>query len=114
MTTTWAIGIDMGGTFIDVVACSSEGELRSLKHPRDAGHLVQPILQAVQRMLDDNGINAAQVARIVHDSTEVQSLLHEQTAGPVAVLTNTGRRDILALAHKASKSKPWNANRSSP
>jgi N-methylhydantoinase A len=100
MTTTWAIGIDMGGTFIDVVACSSEGELRSLKHPRDAGHLVQPILQAVQRMLDDNGINAAQVARIVHGSTVVTNLLLEQTDGPVAVLTNTGMRDILALARQ--------------
>jgi N-methylhydantoinase A len=100
MTTTWAIGIDMGGTFIDVVACSSDGELRSLKHPRDAGHLVQPILQAVQRMLDDNGISAAQVARIVHGSTVVTNLLLEQTDGPVAVLTNTGMRDILALARQ--------------
>lgn len=100
MTTTWAIGIDMGGTFIDVVACSSDGELRSLKHPRDAGHLVQPILQAVQRMLDDNGINTAQVARIVHGSTVVTNLLLEQTDGPVAVITNTGMRDILALARQ--------------
>jgi N-methylhydantoinase A len=100
MTTTWAIGIDMGGTFIDVVACSSDGELRSLKHPRDAGHLVQPILQAVQRMLDDNGIATAQVARIVHGSTVVTNLLLEQTDGPIAVLTNTGMRDILALARQ--------------
>ena len=100
MTTTWAIGIDMGGTFIDVVACSSDGELRSLKHPRDAGHLVQPILQAVQRMLDDNSIATAQVARIVHGSTVVTNLLLEQTDGPVAVLTNTGMRDILALARQ--------------
>ena len=100
MTTTWAIGIDMGGTFIDVVACSSDGELRSLKHPRDAGHLVQPILQAVQRMLDDSGIATTQVARIVHGSTVVTNLLLEQTDGPVAVLTNTGMRDILALARQ--------------
>jgi N-methylhydantoinase A len=100
MTTTWAIGIDMGGTFIDVVACSSDGELRSLKHPRDAGHLVQPILQAVQRMLDDNGITNTQVARIVHGSTVVTNLLLEQTDGPVAVITNTGMRDILALARQ--------------
>lgn len=100
MTTTWAIGIDMGGTFIDVVACSSDGELRSLKHPRDAGHLVQPILQAMQRMLDDNGIATTQVARIVHGSTVVTNLLLEQTDGPVAVITNTGMRDILALARQ--------------
>lgn len=100
MTTTWAIGIDMGGTFIDVVACSSDGRLRSLKYPRDAGHLVQPILQAVQRMLDDSGIATTQVARIVHGSTVVTNLLLEQTDGPVAVITNTGMRDILALARQ--------------
>ncbi|MDO9434613.1 hydantoinase/oxoprolinase family protein [Hydrogenophaga sp.] len=100
MFPSWAIGIDMGGTFIDVVACASDGTLRALKHPREAGHLVQPILQAVQRMLDENGIDAAQVARIVHGSTVVTNLLLEQTDGPIAVLTNTGMRDILALARQ--------------
>ena len=99
-TTRWAIGIDMGGTFIDVVACASDGTLRTLKHPREAGQLVQPILQAVQRMLDENGIASAQVSRIVHGSTVVTNLLLEQTDGPVAVITNTGMRDILALARQ--------------
>jgi N-methylhydantoinase A len=100
MSTRWAIGIDMGGTFIDVVACSSEGVLRSLKHPRTSGQLVQPILQAIQRMLDGAGIAPAQVARIVHGSTVVTNLLLEQTEGPVAVLTNVGMRDVLALARQ--------------
>jgi N-methylhydantoinase A len=99
-TPSWAIGIDMGGTFIDVVACASDGALRSLKHPREAGHLVQPILQAVKRMLDENGIAPTQVARIVHGSTVVTNLLLEQNDGPVAVVTNTGMRDILALARQ--------------
>lgn len=99
-TTRWAIGIDMGGTFIDVVACSSDGQLLSLKHPREAGQLEQPILQAVQRMQDEAGIASAQVARIVHGSTVVTNLLLEQNAGPVAVLTNIGMRDILALARQ--------------
>ncbi|QHE85705.1 hydantoinase/oxoprolinase family protein [Hydrogenophaga sp. BPS33] len=100
MTLQWSIGIDMGGTFIDVVACSSHGELRSLKHPREDGHLVQPILQAVQRMLDESGIEPAQVARIVHGSTVVTNLLLEQNDGPIAVITNAGMRDVLALARQ--------------
>lgn len=100
MTTTWAIGVDMGGTFIDVVACSSGGELRALKHPREAGGLVQPILAAVQRLLDEQGIAPAQVARLVHGSTVVTNLLLEQGDGPVAVLTNQGLRDVLALARQ--------------
>lgn len=100
MNTQWAIGVDMGGTFIDVVACSSDGELRALKHPREAGELVQPILGAVQRLLDEQKIAPAQVARLVHGSTVVTNLLLEQDAGPVAVLTNTGLRDVLALARQ--------------
>ena len=100
MTTRWAIGIDMGGTFIDVVAVSSEGELRSLKHPREAGRMVEPIVQALGQMLAHAGIAPAQVARIVHGSTVVTNLLLEQTDGPVAVLTNTGMRDVLALARQ--------------
>jgi len=100
MTTTWAIGVDMGGTFIDVVACSSAGELRALKHPRQDGELVAPILGAVQRLLDEHRIAPAQVARLVHGSTVVTNLLLEQGAGPVAVITNEGLRDVLALARQ--------------
>jgi N-methylhydantoinase A len=100
MSEQWAIGVDMGGTFIDVVACSSAGELRALKHPREAGELVQPILAAVQRLLDEQAIAPAQVARLVHGSTVVTNLLLEQGAGPVAVLTNEGLRDVLALARQ--------------
>jgi len=100
MSAQWAIGVDMGGTFIDVVACSSAGELRALKHPREAGELVQPILAAVQRLLDEQRIDPAQVARVVHGSTVVTNLLLEQGAGPVAVLTNAGLRDVLALARQ--------------
>jgi N-methylhydantoinase A len=100
MSAQWAIGVDMGGTFIDVVACSSAGELRALKHPREAGELVQPILAAVQRLLDEQRIEPAQVARVVHGSTVVTNLLLEQGAGPVAVLTNDGLRDVLALARQ--------------
>lgn len=100
MTTQWAIGIDMGGTFIDVVACSTDGSLRSLKHPRESGHMVQPILQAIQRLLDENDIEAHHVTRVVHGSTVVTNLLLEQNEGPVAVLTNSGMRDILALARQ--------------
>lgn len=100
MTSHWAIGIDMGGTFIDVVACSSDGALRSLKHPRESGHMVQPILQAIQRLLDENSIEVRQVARVVHGSTVVTNLLLEQHEGPVAILTNSGMRDILALARQ--------------
>lgn len=100
MSELWAIGVDMGGTFVDVVACSSAGELRALKHPREAGDLVQPILAAVQRLLDEQRIEPTRVARLVHGSTVVTNLLLEQGAGPVAVLTNEGLRDVLALARQ--------------
>src|SRR5690606_11076648 len=42
----------------------------------------------------------AQVARLVHGSTVVTNLLLEQDADPLAVLTNEGLRDVLALARQ--------------
>lgn len=100
MSTTWAIGVDMGGTFIDVVACASDGRLHSLKHPRTQGALVSPILDAVERLLAEAAIDAAQVVRFVHGSTVVTNLLLEQDAPPVAVITGHGLGDVLALARQ--------------
>ena len=99
-TARWAIGVDMGGTFIDVVGCADDGRLLSLKHPREAGQLVAPVIAAVARLCAENGIAPQQVARIVHGSTVVTNLLLEQNAPPVAVLTSTGMGDVLALARQ--------------
>jgi len=96
----WAIGVDMGGTFIDVVACCSDGRLASLKHPREAGQLAAPVLAAIDRMCARERIAAHEVARLVHGSTVVTNLLLEQNAPPIAVLTSPGMRDVLALARQ--------------
>lgn len=96
----WAIGVDMGGTFIDVVAVADDGRLASLKHPREKGQLAQPVLAAIDRLCVLHGIAPAEVARIVHGSTVVTNLLLEQNARPVAVLTTAGMRDVLALARQ--------------
>lgn len=99
-TSRWAIGVDMGGTFIDAVAVADDGRLVSLKHPREAGKLAEPVLAAIDRLCAENGIAPPQVARIVHGSTVVTNLLLEQNAPPVAVLTTAGMGDVLALGRQ--------------
>lgn len=99
-TSRWAIGVDMGGTFIDAVAVADDGRLASLKHPREAGRLAGPVLAAIDRICAENGIAPQQVARIVHGSTVVTNLLLEQNAPPVAVLTTAGMGDVLALGRQ--------------
>ncbi|MFZ3117308.1 MAG: hydantoinase/oxoprolinase N-terminal domain-containing protein, partial [Variovorax sp.] len=99
-TSRWAIGVDMGGTFIDAVAVAGDGRLASLKHSRVAGQLAGPVLAAIDRICAENGIAPQQVARIVHGSTVVTNLLLEQNAPPVAVLTTAGMGDVLALGRQ--------------
>ncbi len=96
----WSIGVDMGGTFIDVVAAGSDGRLVSLKHPREAGQMAGPVLAAIDQLCEVHHIAPAEVARIVHGSTVVTNLLLEQNAPPIAVITSTGMRDVLALARQ--------------
>ncbi len=96
----WAIGIDTGGTFVDVVACASDGRLLSLKHPREAGQLAAPMLAGIGRMLAEHGIAPASVVRLVHGSTIVTNLLLEHDAPPIGLLTTRGMRDVLALARQ--------------
>jgi len=96
----WALGIDMGGTFIDAVACSDDGRLHALKHPREAGAPAASVLAALEQLLATHGIAAADVARVVHGTTVVTNLLLERNHAPVAVCTSTGMRDVLVLARQ--------------
>jgi N-methylhydantoinase A len=102
-TARWAIGVDMGGTFVDAVAVADDGRLVSLKHPRAAGPLAGPVLAAIDRLCAEHGIAPPQVARIVHGSTVVTNLLLELNAPPVAVLTTTGMADVLALGRQSRR-----------
>lgn len=96
----WSIGIDVGGTYVDVVAVADAGRACRHKIPRRNADPALSVLAAIDEALKASDIAPAMVGSISHGSTLVTNLLLEQTAPPVAVITNRGFGDVLAIGRQ--------------
>src|SRR5687767_416630 len=90
---TESIGIDVGGTFTDLVGVREDGSVRTgkvLSTPSDQS-------EGVERSLREAGADGASVARIVHGTTVVTNMLLERRGARVVLCATAGATDLLEL-----------------
>src|SRR5215813_6295211 len=97
----FAIGIDVGGTFTDLVAIDGAGRTvfaKSLSTPEDQSIGVMSGLQELARRLGmPLAEMLAQTQRLVHGTTVATNALLERKGAKVALLTTAGHRDVLEM-----------------
>src|ERR1700759_2238432 len=95
------IGIDVGGTFTDLVAINAAGRTvfaKSLSTPQDQSIGVMAGLDELARRLDLSRADMlARTQRLVHGTTVATNALLERKGAPVALLTTEGHRDVLEM-----------------
>ena len=90
---TESIGIDVGGTFTDLVGVRDDGTVRTgkvLSTPSDQS-------EGVERSLREADADAASVTRIVHGTTVVTNMLLERRGAKVVLCATSGATDLLEL-----------------
>ena len=90
---SFAVGIDVGGTFTDLAAIDSDGRIlttKVLSVPADRAAGVVSALRA-------SHIPAAQIAALAHGTTVVTNLLLERTGARVVLCATAGFTDLLEL-----------------
>ncbi len=93
------IGIDIGGTFTDVV-CRSGREMRSMKVPSTPADPGAAIRQAIQRMATEWGVDGAAIGRFTHGSTVATNAVLERRGGRIGILATEGFKDVLELGRQ--------------
>ena len=92
------IGIDVGGTFTDVVMVDEEtGAIWSTKVPTTPADRTEGALSGYRRILQLSGSAASQVGFIGHGTTMATNMVVEHKAAKAAFITTRGFRDILEL-----------------
>jgi N-methylhydantoinase A len=91
------IGVDIGGTFTDIVALDGEGRLVLAKVPSTPKDLLQGIGDAIRRVLALAGASPGSVARFIHGTTVATNAVLEQKGAVTAVLATEGFEDVLEL-----------------
>jgi N-methylhydantoinase A/oxoprolinase/acetone carboxylase beta subunit len=91
------IGVDIGGTFTDIVALDRDGGLRLTKVPSTPRDLLHGIGAAVQRVLALADAAPGRVERFIHGTTVATNAVLEQKGPVTAILTTEGFEDVLEL-----------------
>src|SRR5262245_52182629 len=93
------IGVDVGGTFTDLVALV-DGRLAVAKVPSTPADQSLGVMSA----LDDVGVDAARVRAFAHGTTVATNALLERSGARTALLTTEGFRDVIEIARQTRPS----------
>ena len=101
MTRDIHIGVDVGGTFTDVVVAIG-GEDRIILHklPSTPERPDQAIVQGIREVLASQSLEAAAVARLSHGTTVGTNALIQGRGGRIALVTTEGFRDLLEIGRQ--------------
>ena len=97
----YKIGVDIGGTFTDVVLWDVAGgrthNAKLLTTPDDPSRAVQ---EGVRRILDENGVPPESVVAVIHGTTLVANALIERKGVQTGLITTRGFRDVLEIGRE--------------
>ena len=87
------LGVDIGGTFTDLLCITDDGSVSFAKARSNPGDLTSGIKSCIQGA----GVDLAEVDSLLHGSTIVINAVLERKGAKTALLTTKGFRDILEI-----------------
>ncbi|MBI3968456.1 MAG: hydantoinase/oxoprolinase family protein [Chloroflexi bacterium] len=94
------LGIDVGGTFTDLVFADGAGRIFTAKTPTTAPNPVPGILTGIRELLDHHRLAREQLTTVVHGTTLVANALIERKGAPTGLITTRGFRDVLEIGRE--------------
>ena len=93
----WIAGIDVGGTFTDLIAINlADGAVRLAKVPSTTDNQAYGVLGAIESA----GLDLKQIGLIVHGTTTTTNALLERKLAKTGLITTRGFRDVLELGRR--------------
>ena len=95
--TKFRVGVDIGGTFTDVVFLGGDGTLLARKIASTPDDYSRAVLDGVRAGIAELGIGAEAVSEVSHGFTVATNAIIEQKGANTALITTEGFRDVLEL-----------------
>lgn len=113
----YRIGIDIGGTFTDIVIVDRSGKVKALKSPSTPADPSAGVIEAIKlaaRQLDRTPRDLLKSCGLfVHGSTIATNTLLERKGANVAMITTDGFRDSLEI-RRGLRTNPWDHRKAFP
>ncbi len=99
------IGVDVGGTFTDLVLWDDDGEVTVYKVPSTGHDPSIGTMQGIDELARRAGIDRSDIEMFFHGTTVATNIVLEHNGSDVGMITTEGFRDLL---HIARKKRPLN------
>ena len=94
----WRMGVDIGGTFTDVVLVDEKtGHIGVAKVPTTTRDFAEGVLDGIRQGLERCEVDPAEVSLLTHATTIVTNALLEKKGARAGFVTTRGFRDVLEL-----------------
>ena len=91
------VGVDIGGTFTDVVFLSREGVVHRKKVSSTPDDYNRGIVRGIEEVLSEHDLSGANIAEVVHGCTIATNAILEHTGALTGLITTKGFRDVLEI-----------------
>src|SRR4051812_16358283 len=93
----YRVGIDIGGTFSDLVIMDEDGRVSTLKVSSAPDEVVGALVAGLQDLQQRAGLAPADAIAVVHGTTAATNAILEYRGARTGLITTKGFRDILEI-----------------
>ncbi|MEA2927972.1 MAG: N-methylhydantoinase, partial [Hyphomicrobiales bacterium] len=97
MEATLRVGVDIGGTFTDIVVLGSDGSIHTKKISSSVGDYARAIVDGLAELFAETGLSGAAIEEIRHGTTVASNAILEHKGARVGLITTKGFRDVLEI-----------------
>ena len=93
----YRIGIDIGGTFTDIVFMAESGNVLTKKISSSVDNYAQAIVDGLANVFETHGLSGADVIEVLHGTTVASNAILEHKGAKTGLIATKGFRDILEI-----------------
>ena len=95
--TGFRVGVDIGGTFTDIVFLGADGKIHTKKISSSVEDYAQAIADGLDQVFEETGLRASAVEELRHGTTVASNAILESKGALTGLITTKGFRDILEI-----------------
>jgi N-methylhydantoinase A len=96
---SFRVGVDIGGTFTDIVFLDAGGRLHIKKVSSSTDDYARAIVDGLREVFEETGLHGQDVAEVLHGTTVASNAILELRGARTGLITTKGFRDVLEIRH---------------
>ena len=93
----WRVGVDIGGTFTDIVLLGDDGTVATRKVSSSVDDYARAIMEGVASLVAEHALDGSEITEIVHGTTVASNALLERKGARTGLIGTKGFRDVLEI-----------------